>query len=144
MIRKCKKWPTRTWHSSTLLIRVTVRKHTDHIHVIKHVTLHSATHVHFFQALTLIALNFDTHKHHLNKQATIQYASPIYVEVPQLTGSLNTCIINTYYVAQCWEQVPQNSNYVMQTRNGGNFRPSHVAPRCIHRANDTTEPQKHL
>jgi len=43
------------------------------------------------------------HKHCYNKQ----YESPVYVEVPQFMGSLNTCKICTHYVAQCWEQVPQ-------------------------------------
>ena len=32
---KCNNWLTRTWHSSRLLINVSERKHTDHIHVIK-------------------------------------------------------------------------------------------------------------
>jgi hypothetical protein len=32
---------------------VSERKHTDHIHVIKHATLHTLTHTHFYQALTL-------------------------------------------------------------------------------------------
>ena len=47
------KWLTITWHSSRHLITVSETKHTDHIHVIKHVTLHTVTHVHFCQALTL-------------------------------------------------------------------------------------------
>jgi len=34
------KWLTKTWHSSRLLLGVSERKHTDHIHVIKHATLH--------------------------------------------------------------------------------------------------------
>ena len=53
MIRKCKQWLTRTCHSSTLFISVSERNYTDHIHVIKHVTIHSVTHVHFCQALML-------------------------------------------------------------------------------------------
>jgi len=47
------KWLTVTWHSSKFLINVSGRKHTDHIHVIKHTTLHTVTHAHFYQALTL-------------------------------------------------------------------------------------------
>ena len=44
---------TRTWHSSRHLINVSERKYTDHIHVVKHATLHRLTHAHFYQALTL-------------------------------------------------------------------------------------------
>ena len=47
------KWLTVTGHSSRLLINVSERKHTDHIHVIKHTTLHTVTHAHFYQALTV-------------------------------------------------------------------------------------------
>ena len=39
------------WHSSRFLLRVSERKHPDHIHVIKHATLHTVTHTHFYQAL---------------------------------------------------------------------------------------------
>ena len=45
--------------------------------------------------------NFGPHKHRSNMQATTQYVSPEYVEVPQLMGSLNTCIICITYVARC-------------------------------------------
>ena len=47
------KWLTVTWHSPRLLINVSERKHTDHIHVIKHATLHKVTHTHFYQALNV-------------------------------------------------------------------------------------------
>jgi hypothetical protein len=40
------KWLTRTWRSSRLLINVSERKHTDHIHVIKHATLYRIAHTH--------------------------------------------------------------------------------------------------
>ena len=83
MMRKCKKWLTRTWNGSILLISVPERKHTDHIH---------------------LCINFGTHKHHLIKQGTTQCTSPVHVKVPQFMGSLNTCIMKTYYMAQCWEQ----------------------------------------
>jgi hypothetical protein len=46
------EWLTGTWHSSTLLVSVSERKHTDHILVIKHATLYTVTHAHFYQALT--------------------------------------------------------------------------------------------
>jgi hypothetical protein len=35
------------------LISESEGKHTDHIHVIKHATLHTVTHAHFYQALTV-------------------------------------------------------------------------------------------
>jgi hypothetical protein len=46
-------------------------------------------------------VNFGPHKHRFNKQATIQYDSPVYVKVSQFMGSLNTCIMCIHYVAQC-------------------------------------------
>jgi hypothetical protein len=38
------------------------------------------------------------HKHHFKKQTTTQYDSPVHVEEPKFTGSLNTYIICTPYV----------------------------------------------
>ena len=47
------KWLTRNWHSSSLLISVSERKHTDHIYRIKHATLYRVINTHFYRALTV-------------------------------------------------------------------------------------------
>ena len=49
------------------------------------------------------------HKHHFNRQATMQYNSPVYVEIPQFMASLNMCIISTHYVHSAENKFPQNS-----------------------------------
>jgi len=84
-------------------------------------------------------VNSGSHKHHLNKQASTQYMSPVYAEVPQFMGSLNMCITSTYYMAQCWEQVhPRIRISGDGDGKGENFRLSHAAPRLIHTAHDIT------
>ena len=65
---------------------------------------------------------------------TTQYEYPVYVEVPQIMGSLITCKMCTHYVAQCWKQVPQEFGIMLsdgETETGGNFWLSYGAPRNI-------------
>jgi hypothetical protein len=54
------------------------------------------------QAISFI--KFGTHKHHSNRLDTALCAYPVYVQVPQFVGILNTCIICTH-VPQFSEQV---------------------------------------
>jgi hypothetical protein len=56
---KCNKVADNNLTQFKTMINVSERKHTDHIHVIKNATLHTVTHAHFYQALTV---NNDTIK----------------------------------------------------------------------------------
>jgi len=47
------KWLTRTWHRSRLLLCLSERKHIEHTYVIKHATLYTVTHTHFYRAPTV-------------------------------------------------------------------------------------------
>jgi len=84
-------------------------------------------------------VNCGPHKHHSNKQYTVQYVSTKY------TGCLNTYIICTHCGTVLRTSSSVTPNYADsngETGTGGNFRLSHVASRHIRTANAITHPQK--
>jgi hypothetical protein len=50
---KCNKVAERNLTRLTILVSVSERKYTDHMQVIKHATLYTVTHAHFYQELTV-------------------------------------------------------------------------------------------
>jgi hypothetical protein len=70
------------------------------------------------------------HKYHFNKQATTQYVSPVYVEAPQLMGSLNTHNIHTLLGTVLRTSSIRIRNYTDgngETATGGNFLRSELS-----------------
>jgi len=80
-----------------------------------------------------------------NKEATIQYDSPVYAEVPEFMSSINTFNMNTLCGTELRTSSPRIWNYadsVGETGTGGNFLLSHATPRHTHMVLVRTQPQK--
>ena len=86
-------------------------------------------------------VNCGPHKHHCNKQYTVQYVPTKYLEVPQFTGCLNTYIICTHCGTVLRTSSSVTPNYADSngdTGTRGNSQLSHAAPRHIRTAYNTS------